>query len=102
MHINNSSLTASGTGKQVVVKMIEQVINRRNMQQACQHVVSNKGSAGVDGMSVEELSVFLKLNRDKIATALVNGTYLPQACLLYTSPTGLMFRSFQRVYIMLS
>ena len=51
------------------------------MQQACQHVVSNKGSAGVDGMSVEELSVFLKLNRDKIATALVNGTYLPQAIL---------------------
>jgi group II intron reverse transcriptase/maturase len=71
----------SGTGKQVVVKMIEQVINRRNMQQACQQVVSNKGSSGVDGMTVEELSPFLKINRDKVATALVNGKYLPQPIL---------------------
>jgi group II intron reverse transcriptase/maturase len=61
--------------------MIEQVINRRNMQRACQSVVSNKGSAGVDGMTVDELSTFLKVNRDKIATALVKGKYLPQPIL---------------------
>jgi retron-type reverse transcriptase len=61
--------------------MIEQVINRRNMQRACQHVVSNKGSAGVDGMTVEELPSFLKENRDKMAIALVNGKYLPQPIL---------------------
>ena len=61
--------------------MIEQVINRRNMQRACQQVVSNKGSAGADGMTVEELPSFLKVNRDKMATALVNGKYLPQPIL---------------------
>jgi group II intron reverse transcriptase/maturase len=41
--------------------------------------MSNKGSAGVDGMPVKELPAFLKINRDRIATAMVNGRYLPQA-----------------------
>lgn len=61
--------------------MIERVINRRNMQRAFQHVVANKGSAGVDGMTVKELSAHLKINRDKIATSLCNGKYLPQPIL---------------------
>ena len=61
--------------------MIEKVINRRNMQRACRQVLANAGSAGVDGMTVKELSAHLKLNRDKIATAMVNGKYLPQAIL---------------------
>lgn len=35
--------------------MIEQVLNRRNVMRAYRQVVSNKGSAGVDGMPVKEL-----------------------------------------------
>lgn len=61
--------------------MIEKVVNRKNMLRAYKQVVSNKGSAGVDGMSVKELSVHLKENRDKIVTAVCNGKYLPQAIL---------------------
>ena len=53
---------------------------------ACQQVVSNKGSAGVDGMSVKELSTYLKQNRNKIATALTNGQYLPQPILGVSIP----------------
>lgn len=59
--------------------MIEKIIARKNMRLACEHVMSNKGSAGVDGMTVKELPAFLKINRDWIATAMVNGKYLPQA-----------------------
>ena len=61
--------------------MIEKVINRRNMQRACRQVLANAGSAGVDGMTVKELSAHLKINRDEIAAAMVNGKYLPQAIL---------------------
>ncbi|MBI2968170.1 MAG: group II intron reverse transcriptase/maturase, partial [Bacteroidetes bacterium] len=61
--------------------MIERVINRRNMQRACKQVMTNKGSAGVDGMTVHELSAHLRKNRDTIATALCNGKYLPQPIL---------------------
>ena len=59
--------------------MIEKVINRRNLQLACKQVMSNKGSAGVDGTPVQELSAYLEINREHISSALLNGKYLPQA-----------------------
>lgn len=61
--------------------MIEKVINRKNIRKAYHQVMSNKGSAGVDGMSVDDLPKFLKEQQDKIATAVCNGNYLPQPIL---------------------
>jgi RNA-directed DNA polymerase len=61
--------------------MIEKVISRKNMLKAYRQVVSNQGSAGVDDMSVKELSSHLKMNRDKLVAAVCNGRYLPQAIL---------------------
>ena len=61
--------------------MIEKIINRKNMRLAYEHVVTNDGSSGVDGMSVKELENFVIKNRDGIATALCNEAYLPQAIL---------------------
>ena len=61
--------------------MIEKVVNRKNMLRAYQQVMSNQGSAGVDGMSVEELSNHLHKNRDKIVADVCNGKYLPQTIL---------------------
>ena len=61
--------------------MIEQVLNRRNIMQAYRQVVSNKGSAGVDGMSVKELYVHLTQNREQIESDIRAGKYLPQAIL---------------------
>jgi len=49
------------------------------MMRAYRQVVSNKGSAGVDGMSVKELYAYLAKNRDQIAFDVRNGKYLPQA-----------------------
>ena len=61
--------------------MIEQVLNRRNLMRAYRQVVSNKGSAGVDGMTVKELYEYLTKNREHIETELREGKYLPQAIL---------------------
>jgi RNA-directed DNA polymerase len=61
--------------------MIEQVLNRNNVMRAYRQVLQNKGSAGVDGMSVKELYQFLTTHRERIETELRNGTYLPQAIL---------------------
>ncbi len=59
--------------------MIEQIIHPKNMHKACIHVVQNAGSAGVDGMPVNELKRYVKNHRDAIATRIINGKYLPQA-----------------------
>ena len=61
--------------------MIEQVINRRNMHLACQQVLANKGSAGVDGMGVSELKQHIQKHRDAIVLSIINGTYLPEPIL---------------------
>src|SRR5574344_161089 len=58
--------------------MIEQVLNRRNIMRAYRQVVSNKGSAGVDGISVKELYDHLTKNREQIESDIRKGTYLPQ------------------------
>ena len=51
------------------------------MQQACIQVARNKGSAGVDGMSVNALKDFVRRNRVQIAGALKQGDYRPQPIL---------------------
>jgi group II intron reverse transcriptase/maturase len=58
--------------------MIEQVLNRKNLYKAYRQVVLNKGSGGVDGMEVSELLSFLESNRAKIATSILNHTYVPK------------------------
>jgi len=61
--------------------MIEQVLNRMNVMRAYRQVVSNKGSAGGDGMTVKELYGYLSNNRGHIETSLRQGKYQPQAIL---------------------
>jgi group II intron reverse transcriptase/maturase len=48
------------------------------MRLAYQHVLKNKGSAGVDGMGLTELSTYVKEHRDEVALALNKGTYKVQ------------------------
>ena len=61
--------------------MIERILNPRNIRRACKEVVSNKGSAGVDGMLVKELPSHLRTHLNAISTAICNGSYVPQAIL---------------------
>ena len=61
--------------------MIEQVLNQRNVMKAYRQVLRNKGSAGVDGMSVKELYKHLTNNRERIESELRQGKYQPQAIL---------------------
>jgi group II intron reverse transcriptase/maturase len=66
--------------------MIEQVINRRNMHLAYKQVFANKGSAGVDGMQVNELKTHIRKEREAIVLSIINGGYLPQPILGVTIP----------------
>ena len=61
--------------------MIEKILNRRNIREACKQVVSNQGSAGVDGMSVKALPTYLKANQSRITNEIINGQYCPQSIL---------------------
>ena len=58
--------------------MIGEVTNRSNMQKACIRVMQNKGSAGVDGMSLKRLPNYVRKHREEIVSCIENGSYLPQ------------------------
>lgn len=58
--------------------MIEKVLNRKNMRLACSQVLRNKGSAGVDGMNVNQLHCYATEHRDELALRILKGEYLPQ------------------------
>jgi RNA-directed DNA polymerase len=61
--------------------MIEQVLNPRNLQYAIKKVISNKGSAGIDGMRVKELKPFLKKNKGEMLLKVYAGKYQVQPIL---------------------
>ena len=45
------------------LQLMERVVERSNMQLAYRRVKRNKGTPGVDGMSVEQLGGFLRILR---------------------------------------
>ena len=57
--------------------MMEEVCERSNLQKALKRVASNKGSPGVDEMTVEELPVYLRANWTVICAQLLDGNYQP-------------------------
>jgi RNA-directed DNA polymerase len=57
---------------------MEEVCERENCKQALRRVKANKGSPGIDGMTVEKLSGHLKEHWPAIREQLLNGTYRPQ------------------------
>jgi RNA-directed DNA polymerase len=59
-------------------QLIEEVCERGNCKQALARVKANKGSPGVDGMTVHDLPEHLKQHWPTIREQLLNGTYRPQ------------------------
>ena len=59
-------------------RLMEEVCERENCQQALRRVKANKGSPGVDGMTVHELPDYLKQHWPAIREQLLSGTYRPQ------------------------
>jgi RNA-directed DNA polymerase len=57
---------------------MEEVCERENCKQALRRVKANKGSPGIDGMTVEQLSGHLKEHWPAIREQLLSGTYKPQ------------------------
>jgi RNA-directed DNA polymerase len=76
--------TESSAGKRgtespaIAEQLMEEVCGRENCKQALKRVKANKGSAGVDGMTVQQLPEYLKQHWPGIREQLLSGTYVPQ------------------------
>src|ERR1700740_2717503 len=58
--------------------IMEEVCERENLKEAFRQGRSNKGSAGVDGMTVDKLGDYLKQHWPVIREQLLNGIYEPK------------------------
>jgi len=76
--------TESSAGKRgtespaIAEQLMEEVCGRENCKQALKRVKANKGSAGVDGMTVQQLPEYLKQHWPAIREQLLSGTYKPE------------------------
>ena len=59
------------------IQLLEQILERENMQRALKRVRSNKGAPGVDGMTVDQLPGYLQRHWPKIRASLLAGRYEP-------------------------
>jgi group II intron reverse transcriptase/maturase len=89
IHKGNSSGLALGKRNRLEeTRMIERVLHPHNMQRALKQVIANKGSAGVDRMSVKELTEHVRKSRKHLYTSIKEMEYLPQAILGVEIPKG--------------
>lgn len=59
--------------------LLTQVLSRENMVKAWKRVKANKGSAGVDGLTIEQTVEYLKVHWPRIREEITYGKYKPQA-----------------------
>ena len=59
--------------------LLERILDRNNLNQAYLKVKRNGGSAGIDGMTVDEMLPYLKEHREELLEALRSERYKPKA-----------------------
>src|SRR6266481_593114 len=59
-------------------QLMEEVCERENLKRALHKVKANKGSPGIDGMTIEELPGYLQQHGPAIREQLLSGTYAPK------------------------
>ncbi len=57
---------------------MEQVVEPDNLNRAYARVLANKGSPGIDGMTVDDLAGWIRGHRQTFITSLLDGSYQPQ------------------------
>lgn len=65
----------SGNGDE---KLLELVVDGSNVEAALRRVKKNKGSPGIDGMTVEELPAYVATHWSRISEEILAGRYRPQ------------------------
>jgi RNA-directed DNA polymerase len=69
-------INPAGAGK--VHSLVDKVYQRKNLEMAWEKVKANRGSAGVDGQSLEAFAAQLDQQLDRLQSELKEGTYQPQ------------------------
>lgn len=75
---SNATARPQPSPPEVEVRLMEKIVSRENMMAAYHRVMANKGAAGIDRMTVEQLQPHLKEHWPRIREELLEGCYRPQ------------------------
>jgi RNA-directed DNA polymerase len=79
VHSKGTQAAVATDGERALAQdLIEAMVEPHNMRRALKRVRSNKGSPGIDGMTVKELDEHLKAHWSEIRKSLLEGKYQPQ------------------------
>ena len=60
------------------MELLEKVLSNDNLESAYKQVYRNKGTSGVDGITIDELKLYLKEHKEEICFKIRNRKYKPQ------------------------
>lgn len=72
------TFTAREHQRALTQNLMERIVSPSNLNTAYKRVKSNKGSPGIDGMTVEDLRDWFVDHKDQLIVQLLAGTYQPQ------------------------
>src|SRR6266699_2066684 len=101
----SSTATSGSESPARTNRLMEEVCERENLKEALRQVKGNKGSAGIDGVTVDQLTDYLKQHWPMIREQLLNGTYEPKPVRRVEIPKpdgGVRKLGIQRCWIVLS
>jgi RNA-directed DNA polymerase len=64
--------------KKTSMELLDEILSKENLNKAYLQVYRNKGAAGIDGVTIEELKQYLKDNKEEILTKIRLRKYKPQ------------------------
>lgn len=67
--------------KSLTELLMEKVCDPSNLNRAYKRVKANKGAAGIDGMTVDDLFVWIGEHKESLIESLISGTYQPKPVL---------------------
>jgi RNA-directed DNA polymerase len=74
----SQAFTAFDQARALTQHLMEEVVNRENLNRAYRRVKANKGAPGADGMTLRELGDWIKEHKQELTAALLDGSYQPQ------------------------
>ena len=73
----HSAAARDGNERDDAENLLEKILNRDNLNRAYKRVKSNKGAAGIDGMTVEEALPWLQEHKEELLQSIRDGKYKP-------------------------
>ena len=75
--VSQQWLTACKEERALTADLMDEIVDLSNLATALRQVVSNGGSAGIDGMSVTDLKEWFNGHWQALQASLLNGSHIP-------------------------